>query len=724
MPNSKMLFVLSTVALSSCAYQRAMRVGDQAVTRRDWQAATQAYTDAQAIKATPASQTALATARAEAINAAIVEAVAASDKKDFEAAWKALDLVRQIDPQNAIEPIARQDVRMSMLSQLNAAVAADRNEEAYPLAVRAHALLGSTPDLDPTLEALRIHFENESKRLAGEHKYPEASAAIHLIGQTEPDRALQTQGVEKALEIEWSRHLVATAAAEAAKGNDGLAAVHYARAYELGGRAEDLASARKWAASAGDDVRFTVRFRSYGAPDRAHHVQKAAQDRVLAMPDVAVSATRPALDATLVVRTARCTEVSKDTHATLPYVSGKAPTPNPALAEIEGETTRAKERLVALTANLERVKPVLEGATKAATYFAEEKATATVARDEALAKLEALRTTTTMEPTAVAKDTAKPSNLFKVSRVEPAAPPPPGSPEQEKALHEAQAAFDLTDLEVRTLESDRAPAVATAERIRKDYDALVGEKAATEARLAELAKQKTATPKTVLTDVQATFAYDVQDWTRTCTAPVEATAVTRWTSGLDKHRKTAPAKETTDRSQVGNKKAGLAEDPKAYPLKDAAMIAENDAKSVDELTTWLTAYTNDYYANAVKEAWASNPGGAADVDQMVGLLAGTPTRVDEAASKAFAEHITATYGLQNVALLRPEGASTPAIPVAPPAPNVSLQAQPPLATPLPTPAEIAPPPEAAPPAEAPPAEATTMPPEATTPTTEPKIPQP
>ncbi|MEZ4239779.1 MAG: hypothetical protein R3F59_27200 [Myxococcota bacterium] len=358
----------------------------------------------------------------------------------------------------------------------------------------------------------------------------------------------------------------------------------------------------------------------------------------------------------------KCTEADAVTPASQEYVSGQVDKPNPAYEELKVQLQHAQAEEKAATAEGERLWPELKAAEGTLSKFdagvaAAEKAHAeaeaaydTAAqqlkgakqkRDELDAQIAAAEAAGTDEATLQGMDKELGQLGLRVSewsgevivREE-------GEGAARRALAKATAA--------------RAPAADAHARLKAAWDEIDARKKAAGETLGTITSKMTSTPKTVTEDVMATFAYDVHDWTRTCEAPVSATATARWKTDQPLTQRYTPTAETTDRSHEGLEAAGVAVDRKEYPVPDADLVAKRDAETAAELVKWLTALVGDYYTVQIAAARGraeGDPDGAAD--DMVGLYVAARTRLDETATAAFAAHLKERYGLEQLPFLLP-----------------------------------------------------------------------
>jgi hypothetical protein len=164
-------------------------------------------------------------------------------------------------------------------------------------------------------------------------------------------------------------------------------------------------------------------------------------------------------------------------------------------------------------------------------------------------------------------------------------------------------------------------------------------------RLARARSELSRVPRTVVENTYADFRYEVRDWNRTCQTSATATLASRaeqlaW-------RATGRA-TTTDSSNDGYTRYGVAVDPLQFPRSDADLVAECDSQLLAAIDKELTAVGAKNRALLMAEAervGAVDPSKAIDLYVTAHLL--DPGR-DQRAIAAF---LASSLDLDDLAIL-------------------------------------------------------------------------
>jgi hypothetical protein len=634
-----------TIALSAtgCAYQQSLHKAERLARSNQWVEALDAYEHA--LETKPASEEAQAGADrvlAEAVGHAVTEARAATATGNYESASAAIALLEKFDRDNPESFQLKKDLRTAMTTQREALFEIGDERGAYALAIRQRQLCPDSEGLDQAFMHLREHFLAESERLLALDEHQQALAAIRVIPEFEPNRKMEVATSEQRILDDWADDLDREARNETTVGRLGTASILYARAFEVAGRTSDLDTAQRLAASLAADGGFGIDLQVSGPPARKVPLREAVTTGV----GQVVPASAADMLVSITVQPSQCTEARTVTKQSRDYVSGQVEKPNPAYAEGKARLQLVSDSKDEATAAAKELKANLEAAEIAVTEIERGIAAATAAGTEAQRWFTLAETQYTAARTKrdqMAETNAATDDLVGAGkRVD----------EWSEARDQAEDALQKAEQDGIALSAERGPAAETLARLRAEDARINAERAAATSEEATQANALRQLPATVWEDVHATFNYEVVDWTRTCTAPVEVTLQPRWSTSLPVKRTFAPANATADRTNVAHTASKLEADPKGYPETDAVLLARGDAATTAEIIQWIKRMSEDYYDVRTHEttlALVRDPDSA--TTSIVGLWLGAPERLDEATRAAFTLHVRERYGLQKLELL-------------------------------------------------------------------------
>jgi hypothetical protein len=662
--NAKPLSIL--IFLAACAHTSSLKKGDEAAANNNWPAAYDAYESAlQAKPSSAAAKEAVNHAKPLAIAMEIQSAQVALDASNYEEAIQHLDTVRKIDPTNEEEKQVRDDARKRMAQELTGKLSYELDATAiYDLIERARKLFPDLVEIPKTLEALRTRIEKDAETLAAEKKYQQAIDALRLISAHEPNLKVHVQTLEQTYLTAWADDYAARGKSAAAKGQDGLSATLYARAYEIAGRPDDLERSRAASKALVKKATLGVYLEAKGDGPRPGQMRGATQTVIDAMPAVAKAyKSKNDLAIEINVRAARCAETSEATPQSKDYVSGQIKVPNPDHATLTTQVETAQATLDRAQADLDRVKPDATAAKAGLVDFDAKLAKAKIELDAAKGKADSARAQ--LEGSNKRKSDletklsglqsssgpewdikATQSELDQVNKV---------IPQWEEAFREKQGIYEQANLKYEAINTDRAPAAEAAARLDNSQTEAMKQVADAKAALTGLQSKLAATSPTLLQDVHETLDYKLFKWTRTCSAPVSVVLRPMFKTDLPRTYTFASKQETTDTSNIGHEKAAVVEDKKEYPKTDAQLIAESDVESLKLVNAAISAVIEGYFTARLNNAAnkvETEPDAATDA--LVTMYIGARGRVDEAAQAILKGHLEKNYGLTKLDLLKAE----------------------------------------------------------------------
>jgi tetratricopeptide (TPR) repeat protein len=643
---------------TACAYQRAMHKGEHLAGTGDWEGAYGAYSAAADKKPEdPEAKQGRDQARDHLVDAALTAARAALDAQNFEEAAAQIDKIEELDPDRPEVFQLRGDCERAMAGAIANLWEAGDARGSYAMAVRAKKLFPKASYLQATFDQLHQHFTTRAEALLREKKFDYALVAIRTISEFEPDKSGAVAPVEHRILSAWADDCAAKGDGYAKAKKTGAAAAMYARAYEVGGRPEDLTRAQTLAKSLVPYGKFSVLLTLTGAADRSAAVRAAIDAALEKVPDAGLVTTGGVLAAKLVIGPPKCTEVDHPSKGAKDYVSGQVSKPNPAHAQVLADLGRAKADLQTATSAGAKLAPDLASAKAAVAGF--DTKIADLERKHAEAESQATLADQQLDAAKKHRDDldgqieqAKASGTPTTSLETDLAQADKNVAEWAKTATARRDAEDAIRASLDALNAQRQPAVETRDRLDASASSLATDKANAEKLVTELAAKLAATPATVMEDVHQTFTYDIHDWTRTCTAPVSVTMAPKWKTALPTSKTFAPANQVSDRSHVGFVKAAVEADPKAYPSSDAELVARGDADTATAVGAWLSALADDWYRSRLGETAAAMRDTPVDAaTSVVALYLGAKDRLDPDTLAAFQSHLTAQFGLQKPELL-------------------------------------------------------------------------
>ena len=649
--------------LAACGGASALRRGQKLEAAGNWSGAYLAYAEAVAAKPNNPSPEAVE-ARDRAADVLVEQDAtagrAALEADDYEGAMAAVERITDVDPDR---PEAFQ-LKLATESKMSAAYlrlwSAGQVPEAYAHAVRIKKLFPDAKILGGAFHELRDAVEKKAEDLLAKGQHAEALATIRVIPEHEPDQAERVAPIEQKIIAAWSDALVKEAKRMQSARKQGAASLLYARAYEVGARATDLEQARAIAADLAPAGRLRVKLEVTGPQTRAASMRALLTGGLTVLPDVTVVTTGTS---DLVVRAAlgpsSCSEVDVPSTAVAAIGGGETDEDEAAAdaeqAQADAEAVAAADEAAQEAQELEAAEQTLravEDKLDAAETSLEQAETALddvqAQRDSAQAKLEELEATLDEQRDEGATPATLAETERQIGEVEARIA---SYDEQVRAQEEAAATADAL---VSSLENDREAADAEVERLGGGTETATA-KRATKKKKTEASSDEPsdtgADPESA--DSSDYVRYELHTWTRGCTAPATVSLRPAFKTDVGPPRELAPRHETVDKVHAAQPEAGLANDPKAYALSDADLVAKGDTSTAAEVATWVTTAGDTFFRDRATLALAAaktDPKGAST--PIVSLYVGAPTRVDPPTAAQFATHARDVYGLTSLDLVR------------------------------------------------------------------------
>jgi flagellar biosynthesis chaperone FliJ len=393
---------------------------------------------------------------------------------------------------------------------------------------------------------------------------------------------------------------------------------------------------------------------------RAEQLGSHVAAGVAAIADTTIIKTPARLQIKVTVPAPKCTEVDAVTPTTKEYVSGQVEKPNPAYTQLAADLKGGLAEEKAAAGEGDKLWPQLKAAEGTLSQYDKSLATAQEVHgeaeesyDTAVKQLKGAKSKRDeLDAQIVAADAAGTDQATIASMEAELGQLGLRVSEWSGEVIQREEAEGRARRGLAKATAERAPAAEAHQRLKAAWDEIDARKKAAAERVGAITSKMTSTPKTVMEDVIATFAYDVHDWTRTCTAPVSASATARWSTDQPTSQSYTPTADTTDRSHAGLAAAEVPVDRKEYPVSDADLVAKRDAETAAALVKWADALVADYYTLQISQARsgaASDPDGASS--EIVGLYVAARGRLEPDAQAAFAEVLRERFGLDQMAFL-------------------------------------------------------------------------
>jgi len=649
------------ITISSCAYTTSMHKGSRAAADGNWPLAVIHYDKAVDSKDKEEAVLAYNEAKDNAVSDAVDAALVAIDTGAYETAMEQLTYVSTLDNDNADVYSLRNDCESAMARDIDAQWELENVRLSYTLAIRMKKLFPASEGLPGTFQKLREHYQTEAYALLKAKQYPESIAAARTITDFEPDRQASVAPIEQEVRTAWADNTNRRARAESRAGHKGAGAALYARSYEIAGRKADLESSQYLARQLRSTGQLAVDIRVTGASSRTERIREIVKGSTGQLKDVVLASSSASLVAQVSAATSRCTETKDLTPETRDYISGQIEVSNPRhgeLTQLLAQTTTLGEQA---SAEAERLWPEVQQAEQSLEFFdvqmmdaervansastklstaTQQMQSAMVKRDELIARMEELRAA---GPGTEATIERVETELGKVGRV---------IAQWQGEVLDGEMQADASAGKVSRLTIERQPAQDALDRLKSGYEAVLKDRTDFQQRRTELTGELANTSKTVWEDVHETLAYDVHNWTRTCTAPVQVTMRPRWSTELPTTAAYDPAQSTRDSSHIGHTKADLEADPKAFPDTDSSLVANSDEETAAEVAKWVGRLVDDYYEfKTVETTMALMKDPIRATSPMLGLYLGGRSHLDDATITTFASHVRQHYGLEKLELL-------------------------------------------------------------------------
>lgn len=584
MRDATMVLLLATLGATGCAHTGWVRAGDRHAASGRWEQAIDDYASAQRLRPGSgriARRLEHATTRLEAeqqarIGAALAKAEDAWHAGDWPRVVAHVEEALAVDPDDEVVGEVAWDAAQDLKELSAARTRGGAVREAYDFALLAARLAPGDPAMADAVTRTRGAVLVEAIARADAGAYDEAWTLASRVREAEAPEL--SAGVVEAIEGRWAAALHDAAKRDEARGKLGVALGQYARAADIGGSSDDLASRDRVAARLADAWRFTVGWSGSTSRD-AKGLRVAVEQTLAADPRVAfASGGAFGVELTSVDRT--CTQVVKPLTGEHHYVSGTRRVDNPAWATAYEDARFAEVRRVSAESGAIEWTDAVSRAERSVEWWL---ATDWSRANDDLRIADAALVMARRTEAAAEAALREAAEILDAARLDPAWTGTPVTELERIAIsrartyEEARAEreiaesiqwrrardFETADRELDRLQRDLVSARDTLARARDE---------ARFARTAALEAQATLdlTPEQIDEDVWSTHRYAMEDVTRTCEVTVNVAfrapqGVTRTTLGQ--------SVSTTDRVHEAQTGFGIPADPLGFASDDDQLVA-------------------------------------------------------------------------------------------------------------------------------------------------------
>lgn len=662
---ARVCLITALLAHTGCAYNGSMRRGDRAAAAGDPYQAWSEYNKAYETKATTEAADGMNSARQAALVRFQEDARVAVSQGDWPGAAEVVRKTNEVTDRNDPEGVKVRDiVGQGLANAIGSLLDAGRDADAYELGLQSVELFPSELFAEAAIDKVRSRFRTQAEELTAEAKYEEALAKLTIISDREPEwkeiLALPEQQIREA----WATHLGETARDQYRKGRHGAAAIYYARAYEVAGRADDLTTAKEIARDVKSDGELEHYLKGDGDWSRVKPMRDEIRAWLLEKQHVGRGGQSTSdLVVNFDLPKAYCSDSKEAAAKSLDYVAGQREVPNPEYASLSAEVEKVRaekkrlaDELRAATPDYEKSKAEMDALNARWEQANTDTEEATKALDRAKRQLdEQQKLVTKLEGdlAAAADADAREAVQVKIKAISK-------NVDQWKAeVDKWETKLAESSTLLAELTTEREPAAEAFARLESGNSTLTKEKAAVDKQLRDIEGRLLKVPATLMEDIPETMEYEVFTWTRTCKVPTYATAATGWRASAEKRLRLETETKAVDTAHVGNKQAGLKADEKKYPKTDEELIAEAEEANLTGMKAWADALVKDHFTYQTQRALdAMDANAHRGADLTVSLWVFAPDHLDEDSVKKIKAKVKDHYGLEKLELLREDEVAT------------------------------------------------------------------
>ena len=584
-----LLALLSCLLVAACAHSGYIEIGNQHVAAQDYRAALEAYE--RALEQDPDSEEAQ-----RLIEQIRPYAAAQADREGREALAlghyrEALGHARylaKLDPASAGR--LRQDVATVMRAAVEGLLGEGRFDEAYPLAAKARRLMGDEAGIDGALERIREHYLALSEEQTKAGQFEQALATLDVIADHEPAMKSALDPRRKYVRGLWSDQVAGQAADAARAEHAGIAAVLYARAYEIAGREQHAQAMGEQAIPLGEEGRFLLRLRHAGDGAQSQQLGALIDARALTIEGVILEQgdAEVTMAAALQHSAPICSERQDSREGSQEYVSGTRWVDNPTWLDQSGRVDAAGAEVDRRQADVDR-------------------AAAEVDRRNAEAD----------------RCQRHRRGAHRPDRTDGGTSQPPDCSAELRAADQARQ-------ELADARGELGRAQRELERLRAELSVL---------------------PPKLEEDVIDIFRFPIRQVTRSCAADATLHLDRAWREPTSKHIRSAS--ETRDDSHEAYPRYGVVADPLLFPENDASLIAGANRAAAERAGAELRGAVADYYKQIAKRALSLfGDDEPTAVAMLVAVIVAGGSHLDPATRSAVSAELSRRYGLATIDTLR------------------------------------------------------------------------
>ncbi|MFP6686878.1 MAG: hypothetical protein VB934_19305 [Polyangiaceae bacterium] len=656
-----MAILLSGALLGGCAFQNYLDRGHDHAARGDYRAALAEYDralrhDSDSDKARRLRDQ----IRPYAIDQATAEMRAQLKASRYEDAVAEAKYVARLDPKKG--NMLKGEILERMMAELDIQIAEGRMETAYVFGARIDKLFPTAKGVAKRRAIIRraLYKKSESALARGDHA--DAIEALAPVARYDRTQARIVNKRRSHIRNAWADTLVSKAKKAESEQHNGVAAAHYARAYEVAQRPEDRAALRRLAPGLARQAAFILAVKPDQDSQRALEVGTMLEHHALKLSGVRLptDGDGATMVATLSAAPMACDQLATQSTATQEYVAGSRWVANAQYeriaAKLHGSEPKA-QRLANEVATERRSVKLKRAAAERCRRL--EQIPARKARDAAASARDAARVDVQHHEQRIAKLERRLARARRTRRTKGLVHSRDGIrqrlAEERRQLHDAKHAYaqgsqksnrakDQYEHAQRRCKRARYDADKATRRLREKETALQRARA----HVGQLSATLARTPDRVREDVIEEFRFPVSHVTRRCVANSTMELKTAWDAGPSIRKSTADT-STQDDTHLAYPRYGVSSDPLAFPFSDANLIQRTDRLLVKRLVKTVQGQVVDYYEYMSDRAFEwrrDDPDAATDV--MVALVLAGRTHIAKKTLARFASHMGERHGLRKL----------------------------------------------------------------------------
>lgn len=653
--------LLSAVLLGGCAFQNYLDRGHDHAARGDYRAALAEYDralrhDSDSDKARRLRDQ----VRPYAIDQATAEMHVQLKARRYEDALAEAKYVARLDPKKG--NMLKGEILEQMMAELDNQIAEGRLETAYVFGARIDKLFPTAKGVAKRRAIIRraLYTKSESALARGDHA--DAIEALAPVARYDRTQARIVSKRRRDIRNAWADTLVSKAKKAESEQHNGVAAAHYARAYEVAQRPEDRAALRRLAPTLARQAAFILAVKPDKDSRRAQEVAAMLEHNAIKLSGVRLPADADGatMVAALSAAPMACDQLATQSTATQEYVAGSRWVANAQYERIDGQLRGAKAKAQHLANEVATERRSVKQKRAAAERCRRLKQIpARKARDAAASARDAARVEVEHHEQRIAELERRLARARRARRKKGFVHNRSGI--RERLAHERRQLQDAKLAYAKALQkSNRAKKHDEYARGRCSHARYDADKATRQLREKEtflqwaraLVGQRSAklarTPEKTREDVIEEFRFPVSHVTRRCIANSTMELKAAWDAAPTIRKSKADA-STQDDTHPAYPQYGVSSDPLQFPFSDANLIQRTDRLLVKRLLKTVQGRVVDYYEYMSDRAFEwrrDDPDAATDI--MVALVLAGRTHIAKNTLARFATHMNERHGLKKL----------------------------------------------------------------------------